>query len=699
MRKRETSNLRWVALLPSMVLVTSMIVAGAPKAIAKEVQEAVAAKTSVHPLDPLSKKELASLKEVMAGYIKSTLTPKTFVGWAQLKEPTKEVVLAYKPGDTVSREAFVVAISPENKKSYELTVDFAKGAVTDSKEVVNLQPQISSSEYALSTTAIDESPEVAAAFEKRGFKLEKGKKLSEQFYFDPYAPGDEPFLKGTRSMRVLFADPKGAKNAYGSYIEGLIAFVDLTTGKVSTVQDFPGHVSNKEVPHDIFNREILGPKKTAKAIKFVDKTPTDLVRTGNLVKWNGWNFRFSFNQREGLVLHQISFQDGDKLRSICYRASISEMLVPYSSPAPQWLWREFFDSGEYGLGSNSTEVRVGKELPSNAITLDAILPGEDGAFTTGFENRIFFFERDAGPLLMHKQWTDGRTIHARDKQLVVGSVTTLGNYDYMFQWVFRLDGSFNFEADLHGLILNKTVSLEKCEVCTAQSAGPGSYEPEGEERFGTVVAENTLGVHHQHWINLRMDFDIDGPVNAIKECSTKALPEDPVTNPNGRAFMGVHKIIGTEKEATSDIDMASNRTWVIYNPAVKSSLGHPAGYEIVPGPNTATMMPKSRSAENVGFTSNHFWATQFKKEELYAAGTYVNQSDREYRDVLPSYAGDESVYKQDVVTWYNVGYSHVTKPEDFPIMPAGRVSVHFAPKAFFVKSPSLGYATAEEPPK
>jgi primary-amine oxidase len=52
-----------------------------------------------------------------------------------------------------------------------------------------------------------------------------------------------------------------------------------------------------------------------------------------------------------LVLHQIAFDDQGKLRSICYRASISEMLVPYSDPSPGWIWREFFDSGEYGLGS------------------------------------------------------------------------------------------------------------------------------------------------------------------------------------------------------------------------------------------------------------------------------------------------------------------------------------------------------------
>lgn len=664
---------------------------------ASEVTAVVPANKLAHPLDPLSADEFTVLQQVMAEHIKHVLTPKTIIGWAQLREPPKGIVLSFSPGDAIPREALVVAISPENKRSYELTVDLKKKVVTASKEIVNLQPQLSVSEYELANAAVDASPEVAAALEKRGIILNKDKKISEQLYLDPYAPGDEPFLQGKRSMRVLFVNRGTAKNIYGAYIEGLIAFVDLTEGTVSKIQDLPGFSTQKTVPNDIFDRAVLGPQKTAAPLtQQSQKESSEIVRSGNLVTWHDWSFRYSFNQREGLVLHQIGFQDGDRLRSICYRASISEMLVPYSSPSPAWLWREFFDSGEYGLGSNSSAVHPGKEVPAHAITVDALLPGEDGAATSDFADRIFFFERDAGPLLMHKQWTDGKTISARDKQLVIGFVATLGNYDYMFQWVFRLDGSFHFEADLHGLILNQTVALDRCEVCQGQSR-PGIYEPQGEERFGTVVAENILGVHHQHWINLRMDFDIDGPVNGIKECATKPLPEDPGTNPNGRAFTTVHKIAGTEKDATSDIDVASNRSWVIYNPSVKSPLGHTAGFEISPGPNTLSAMPESRRMEKVGFTRHHFWATQYKEDELFAAGRYVNQSDREYRDGLPTYAREESVYQQDVVAWYNLGYTHVTRPEDYPIMPAGRVSVHFAPKGFFVKSPALRYATVEEP--
>jgi len=40
-------------------------------------------------------------------------------------------------------------------------------------------------------------------------------------------------------------------------------------------------------------------------------------------------------------------------------------------------------------------------------------------------------------------------------ELVVGFVATVGNYDYVYKWVFREDGSFSFEAELNGLILKQ----------------------------------------------------------------------------------------------------------------------------------------------------------------------------------------------------------------------------------------------------
>ncbi len=63
-----------------------------------------------------------------------------------------------------------------------------------------------------------------------------------------------------------------------------------------------------------------------------------------------------------------------------------------------------------------------------------------------------------GALLGHVQDDPEWRVYARAKDLVVGFLTIVGNYDYMFEWIFHQDGSFEFRAELLGLILNKTIS-------------------------------------------------------------------------------------------------------------------------------------------------------------------------------------------------------------------------------------------------
>lgn len=46
------------------------------------------------------------------------------------------------------------------------------------------------------------------------------------------------------------------------------------------------------------------------------------------LSWQNWRFHIGFNYREGIVLHDVTFNDGGKSRSIFYRISLAEMVVP-----------------------------------------------------------------------------------------------------------------------------------------------------------------------------------------------------------------------------------------------------------------------------------------------------------------------------------------------------------------------------------
>jgi primary-amine oxidase len=322
----------------------------------------------------------------------------------QLQEPPKEEVIAFRPGGKFRREAQVVALSPEKKTAYEIVVDLVAKKIISTKDLDRLQPFVVFSEFDKTTEIVDASLEVRAELEKRGFKI-KGK-ISDDFWIDAYAPSEDSKLmhdgKTIRAMRVLFAHRQGGTNDYGPYVDGLMALVDLYEGKVIAIHNYPGAIATQRVPHDVFDQKVLGPKVVPESKLQIGPPALQNVKLeGNHVRWEKWDFRFSFNQREGLVLHQIAYEDADKLRSICYRAPISEMLVPYSDPSKGWIWREFFDAGEYGLGLVSTEINTGKELPENAVTLDAVFPTEALDLSDKYPNRVFFYERDGGALFAH----------------------------------------------------------------------------------------------------------------------------------------------------------------------------------------------------------------------------------------------------------------------------------------------------------
>ncbi len=84
----------------------------------------------------------------------------------------------------------------------------------------------------------------------------------------------------------------------------------------------------------------------------------------------------------------------------------------------------------------------------------------------------------------------------------------------------------------------------------------------------------------------------------------------------------------------------------------------------------------------------HFWATQFAKDELYAAGHYPNQ--HEGGDGLPRWVQqNRSLDNENIVVWYTLNYHHLPRPEDWPVQPCVYASFHWMPSGFFDANPAL----------
>jgi primary-amine oxidase len=109
-----------------------------------------------------------------------------------------------------------------------------------------------------------------------------------------------------------------------------------------------------------YDPESLGkPREDLKPLHISQPEGPSFSVDGWQVKWQKWSFRVEFTSREGLVLHQLGFDDGTGVRPLVYRASVTEMVVPYGDPTTSHFWKNAFDCGEDGLGKLANSLELG----------------------------------------------------------------------------------------------------------------------------------------------------------------------------------------------------------------------------------------------------------------------------------------------------------------------------------------------------
>jgi primary-amine oxidase len=380
--------------------------------------------------------------------------------------------------------------------------------------------------------------------------------------------------------------------------------------------------------------------------------------------------RVSLDPREGLVLHTISFTDGERERPIIYRASIAEMVVPYGDPSPTRFWISYFDSGEYLLGKQANSLELGCDCLGEIYCFDAVLADDRGEPYT-LRNAICVHEEDYGILWKHTDTTgSGIAETRRSRRLVISFFATIGNYDYGFYWYLYLDGTIQLEAKLTGIVF--TAGLE-----------PGT-----DWEHGVELAPGLGAPHHQHLFSARLDMMVDGVENCVEEVDVEPLPVDE-NNRCGNAWRTRVTTIRSEAETARMADVQKALTWRVVNRGSLNRMGKPVGYKLVTQP-TATLLnsPGSSVAERAVFATKHLWITRYDPEQRYPAGNYPNQHSGGAG--IPEWVkADRPLDGEDIVLWHTFGATHVVRTEDWPVMPVEYAGFTLKPHNFFDRNPAL----------
>jgi len=616
--------------------------------------------SSRHPLDPLTAEEIRAAAAIVR--TERGVNYRWRFASIALKEPAKRALEGDPP-----REAEVVCWNRDDGAAYKGVVSLTEGRVLTWEHRPGEHPPMTPDEFHECDAALRTEPSVIAALAQRGVTD------MNLVLFDTWAYGAELVPERYRGRRIGWTDvwrrthPKA--NPYANMLSGLHPVVDLNTMELLELEDVdPGplpHIMGEYTPALVPGLTL---RNDVKPLDITQPEGPSFTLDGNHLTWQKWSMRLGFNFREGLVIHTLTYDDAGRNRKVAHRISFAEMVVPYRDPTPDHYRRTAFDIGEWGLGLMTTSLELGCDCLGEIAYLDAVLHDSRGEPHT-IRNAICIHEEDNGVLWKHVDDLAGAETR-RMRRLVVSFHATVANYEYLVYWRFHQDGNIECEVRATGLMVTTPFA--------------GDQPP-----YGTLIDNRTYAPFHQHFIVARLDLDIDGEDNTVYVAEAAALPAGP-DNPYGLALTQNLTPLTTEKMGIQDYDWHRQRFWKVLNDNVANGLGTPVGYKLEPTSAIPPMFkdPDSPVVRRARAIEHTLWVTPYDEDERWPCGEFPNLSAED--SGLPAWtARDRPIENTDVVLWYVFGINHVTRPEDWPVMPVDTVSFWLKPVGFFDRNPAL----------
>ncbi|XP_040473655.1 membrane primary amine oxidase-like isoform X2 [Falco naumanni] len=208
---------------------------------------------------------------------------------------------------------------------------------------------------------------------------------------------------------------------------------------------------------------------------------------GRISVEKAWSFAFGMSVHRGLRLFDIRHK-GER---VAYEISVQEALSVYGSNCPGGMSTRYMD-GSFGIGHYTSPLVRGVDCPYLATYRDVHYLAHSQVSRVS-KSALCIFEQNLGsPLRRHysnlQSLFYGGLVNS---VLVIRSITTIGNYDYVWDFIFYQNGAIEGKVQATGYASSSFLH------------GDGL-------RYGNRVWEHTLGTVHTHSINYKVDLDVGG---------------------------------------------------------------------------------------------------------------------------------------------------------------------------------------------
>ncbi|KAM3863779.1 amine oxidase [copper-containing] 3-like [Diretmus argenteus] len=390
----------------------------------------------------------------------------------------------------------------------------------------------------------------------------------------------------------------------------------------------------------------------------------------NHVVYLDWSFAFGLSAVAGMRVFDVRFR-GER---IIYELGVQEAMSVYGSATPHMMLTKFLDAS-MAIGRFAYELARGVDCPYSATYIDTFHYVDTGV-PRRLRNSICVFEHDTGrPLRRH--FSEGPASYGglANTALVFRTITAIGNYDYLWDFIFYQSGSVEAKVHATGYITS-------------------SFNVNGSLPFGHQVAENVIGNIHTHFVNFKVDLDVLGVKNTFQTKDMEFVNVSLPWMPERYAMIPqlVEKQLKTEQEAALRYDTKTPRYLHIASDQT-NRWGHQRSYRLQVLSFTGDHLPESQPEEQARINLVYKVAITKHKDLEQTSGSLYNQNDiwTPAVDFSKYIEDNESIENEDLVAWVTTGFLHIPHAEDIPntVTVGNGGGVILRPHNYFDEDPSI----------
>lgn len=260
--------------------------------------------------------------------------------------------------------------------------------------------------------------------------------------------------------------------------------------------------------------------------------------------------------------------------------------------------------------------------------------------------------------------------------LVLRSVSTAYNYDYIYDYLFYPNGVVEVRVSTSGYV-------------------QATYWTANEAPYGTEIHTGVAGTIHDHLINYKVDLDIGGRKNSFENIDIKV---ENISNPWFPGSRRIQKVLSrslkqTEQEATYHQNFEHPKYLNFFSDGNVNKMNVNRGYRIHIRDMMKQIYPNDwELMSGAIWTQNQITVTKRKEEEERNSSIYNQNSMHDpVVDFSKFTADNENIVNEDLVAWVTVGVMHIPHSEDIPntATAANSASFFLRPYNYFSEDPSM----------